>query len=225
MQSQDSADLENFKIIRSIYKNTYDKMLEIKVQNRRSWNESKKSILEEEKKKIDKKYENDYNKQYVANKIEVSEARNNSNLNKMRKRSELMDLLKIETLDKLKVFANPENNGYRELIRKLILEGMVKLLEPVCVVQVRKKDEEFVKKLFPGLEKEYAEFMNKETKEDYKCTLELDTREYLRNESGGVLLRNKDKKITLINDLESRLNLAYEQLIPVVKNMLFSKNK
>jgi vacuolar-type H+-ATPase subunit E/Vma4 len=36
-------------------------------------------------------------------------------------------------------------------------------------------------------------------------------------------MRNKDRKITLINDLESRLKLAYEQQLPVVKNMLFPK--
>jgi hypothetical protein len=37
-------------------------------------------------------------------------------------------------------------------------------------------------------------------------------------------MNTKDKKITLVNDLESRLKLAYEQHLPVVKNMLF-KNK
>ena len=36
-------------------------------------------------------------------------------------------------------------------------------------------------------------------------------------------MKTKDKKICLINDLESRLRLAYEQHLPVVKNMLFEK--
>lgn len=65
----DSVELENFKILRSIWKNTYDKILEIKVTNRRSWNESKKTILEEEMKKIDSKYEKLYNEEYIANKM------------------------------------------------------------------------------------------------------------------------------------------------------------
>jgi vacuolar-type H+-ATPase subunit E/Vma4 len=38
-------------------------------------------------------------------------------------------------------------------------------------------------------------------------------------------MTSKDRKITLINDLESRLKLAYEQNLPVVKNILFSNNK
>lgn len=39
--------------------------------------------------------------------------------------------------------------------------------------------------------------------------------------SGGIRMMSKDRKITLLNDLESRLGLALEQQLPVVKNMLF----
>lgn len=39
--------------------------------------------------------------------------------------------------------------------------------------------------------------------------------------SGGVLMLSKDKKITLLNDLESRMNLAYEQNLPSIKRNLF----
>jgi hypothetical protein len=69
MQQQDTSEMENFKILRSIWKNNYDKILEIKVTNRRSWNEMKTEILEEEKKKIDAKYDKDYNEQYILNKM------------------------------------------------------------------------------------------------------------------------------------------------------------
>lgn len=222
-----SAEVENFKILRSIWKNSYDKILEIKVMNRRSWNESKKTIIETEKKKIDQKYNKEYQEQYIANKIQVSEARNNSNINKMKKRSELMEKLNAETLHKIKTFARPENDKYRELIKKLVLQGMVKLLEPICLLQVRKIDESFVKKLIHDCEGEYTKLMKDQTGEEFKCTLEIDS-SYLANETyeninfrGGVVLRTKDKKITLVNDLESRLRLAYEQHLPVVKNMLF----
>ena len=174
MIGNESAELENFKILRSIWKNTYDKMLEIKVMNRRSWNESKKTILEEEKKKIDSKYEKEYNEQYIENKIQISEARNTSNLNKMRKRNELIEKLGSETLNRLKAFAKPENEKYRELVKKLILQSMVKLLEPMCIIQIRKKDEDFVKKILKDCENEYTKFMKAETGEDYKCTIEID---------------------------------------------------
>lgn len=216
----DSAELENFKILRSIWKNTYDKILEIKVINRRSWNESKKNILEEEKKKINSKYDKEYSEQFIANKIQISEARNSSNLNKMRKRNELIEKLSKDALDKIISFADPSNEKYRNLVRSLILQGMVKLLEPVVYICLRKKDADFVKNFTKDLESEYSNLMREQTGDEYKCVLEIDS-EYLDNESGGVLIKSKDKKITLINDLESRLRLAYEQHLPVVKGMLF----
>ena len=39
--------------------------------------------------------------------------------------------------------------------------------------------------------------------------------------SGGVLMLSRDKKITLLNDLESRMNLAFEQDLPSIKRSLF----
>ena len=178
----DIAEVENFKILRSIWKNTYDKILEIKVMNRRSWNESKRVIIEEEKKKIDHKYDKEYQEQYIANKIQVSEARNNSNITKMKKRSELMQILASDTLAKLKNFARPDNEKYRDLMKNLILQGMVKLLENVCLIRIRKIDEEFVKKLFKVCEDNFSKLLKEQTGEEYTCTLELDNI-YLDNDA------------------------------------------
>ena len=73
------AELENFKILRSIWKNTFDKILEIKVNsiylnikkvlNKRQLTENKNKIFEEDKKKIDEKYEKDYNSKFIENKM------------------------------------------------------------------------------------------------------------------------------------------------------------
>lgn len=66
---QDTLEMENFKILRSIWKNTYDKILEIKVTNTRSWNVMKQNILDDEKKKIDNKFDKDYNEEFIRNKM------------------------------------------------------------------------------------------------------------------------------------------------------------
>ena len=65
----ESVELENFKILKSIWKNTYDKILEIKIANRKAFIEAKKNILEDEKKKIDSKYDKAFNDEYIANKM------------------------------------------------------------------------------------------------------------------------------------------------------------
>lgn len=180
--NNDSTELENFKILRSIWKNTYDKILEIKVMNKRSFNDYKKKILEEEKTKIDAKFEKEYQDQFISNKILISETRNSANLSKMRRRNELMDTLAKETLEDIKKFADPSNKEYQSLIKELIIQGMVKLLEPSCYIRIRQQDVQFVKNILPECEQQYEKLMKDQTERDYNCSLQIDESEYLINE-------------------------------------------
>ena len=65
---EDNGAFENSKIIRSIWKNTFDKILEIKITNKRTLKEMKTKIMEEEKKKIENKYQKEYNDAFIKKK-------------------------------------------------------------------------------------------------------------------------------------------------------------
>jgi V-type H+-transporting ATPase subunit E len=99
----------------------------------------------------------------------------------MRMKNNLMEKLVEETLVKIKDFAKPDNQTYKNLLKNLIIQGMVKLLEPMCYVRVRLIDANFVEALFEQCEREYSELMLKETDVEYKCTLELDKSTYLES--------------------------------------------
>ena len=218
----ENVEFENSKIVRSIWKNTFDKILEIKISNKRALTEMREKIMNEEKKKIDLKYKKQYDGQYTENKIEVSTAKNQSNLEKMKKKNDLVNKIMEETLEKIKEFANPNNKEYQSLLKQLIIESMVKLLESTCYLQIRKEDEKYVKSILKECEKNYSNFMKKETSRDYNCKLIIDN-EYYDNEFGGVKLMNSDKKIILGNGLQNRLMLCKEQHLPEIKKMLFPK--
>jgi len=218
----ENVEFENSKIVRSIWKNTFDKILEIKISNKRALTEMREKIMNEEKKKIDLKYKKQYDGQYTENKIEVSTAKNQSNLEKMKKKNDLVNKIMEETLEKIKEFANPNNKEYQNLLKQLIVESMVKLLESTCYLQIRKEDEKYVKSILKECEKNYSNFMKKETSRDYNCKLIIDN-EYYDNEFGGVKLMNSDKKIILGNGLQNRLMLCKEQHLPEIKKMLFPK--
>ena len=218
----DNVAFENSKIVRSIWKNTFDKILEIKIGNKRALTEMREKIMNDEKKKIDLKYKKQYDEQYTENKIEVSTAKNQSNLEKMKKKNDLVNKIMEETLEKIKEFANPNNKEYQNLLKQLIVESMVKLLESTCYLQIRKEDEKYVKSILKECEKNYSNFMKKETSRDYNCKLIIDN-EYYDNEFGGVKLMNSDKKIILGNGLQNRLMLCKEQHLPEIKKMLFPK--
>ena len=110
------------------------------------------------------------------------------------KKNDLVNKIIEDTLVKIKEFANPNNKEYQNLLKQLIVESMVKLLESTCYLQIRKEDEKYVKSILKECEKNYSNFMKKETSRDYNCKLIIDN-EYYDNEFGGVKLMNSDKKI------------------------------
>jgi len=214
---------ENSKIIRSIWKNTFDKILEIKVSNKRTLKEMKTKIMEEEKKKIENKYEKDYKDAFIKKKIEISSTKNNVNLAKMKTKNELVSNVINETLNKLKNFSSPTNEEYKKLLKELIVESMVKMLENQLYIQCREEDKEYVKTILKECEKMYENIMKKETNREYKCKLILDDKNFIEDEYGGIKLLNNDKKIILNNSLKDRLMLSKEQNLPIIKKMLFPK--
>lgn len=131
-------------------------------------------------------------------------------------------------------------------MKKLILQGAVKLLEENVVLRVRKTDKTFIEKILNAVAIEYNEYLKKETRDDFTVKFEFDST-FLENEqyfflffvksiillqkefnfidyfSGGVILMNQNKKIRCINDLQSRLDLVFEQECPEIKKMLFSE--
>ena len=217
------GELENSKIIRSIWKNTFDKILEIKISNKRALKEMKDKIMVEEKKKIEQKYKKEYNETFVSKKIEVSTAKNEANLKKMNTKNELVTKTVEETLEKLKDFAKPDNEAYHKLLKELTIECMVKLLEKECYVKVRNADVKYMNSILNQCEKEFANLMKKETRRDYSCKLNLIEDEFIEDDCGGIIMMNKDKKIIINNGLKDRLFLTKEHHLPEIKHMLFPK--
>ena len=69
--------------------------------------------------------------------------------------------------------------------------------------------------------------MHDETKEEYKCHLTIVESEFLTaeqgGECGGVILYSADRRIVCPNTLKNRLDLCFEELLPVIRKQLFPK--
>lgn len=81
----------------------------------------------------------------------------------------------------MKVFANPNNVEYKDLIKNIILQGSVKLLEDLVVLRIRSEDETFIRKFLPDIEKEYTLYMRQHTGDEYTVRFEIDGK-FLENE-------------------------------------------
>lgn len=112
-------------------------------------------------------------------------------------------------------------------MKDLIIQGCIKLLEPVVLIKIRKSDLEFVKKLIPEAEREFKSHMAKETGVDkYQTQIQVIEDEFIDSESlsgkcGGVILMNENKTITCFNTLDSRLQLTYDESLPHLRKILF----
>ena len=218
-----NVEMENSKIIRSIWKNTFDKILEIKISNKRELKKMKEKLMVEGRKKIEQDHNKRLNEEFTKKKIEISTTKNKANLDKMNIKNELVQKAVDETLEKIKIFAKPDNIDYKKLLKELILESMVKLLENECYIKVRKEDINYVKSIIKECENEYAQIMKKETKRDYYCKLTLLEDEFIEDEYGGIVMMNNDQKIIVNNGLKDRLMLTKEHNLPQIKKMLFAK--
>ena len=100
------------------------------------------------------------------------------------------------------------------------------MMEKKIYVETRKEHADLVKGLFSECEAEFKEIMKKETGRDMEATLELSEyglEERNKNIIGGVFLRNSDGRIVCDNSFDARIGLIFEQLLPVIRNMLFAK--
>ena len=99
------------------------------------------------------------------------------------------------------------------------MEAEVKLI-------VSGNDKHPVKEMLPKCEKEYEELMQKETGKEYKCHLELDEVTNLPADAfGGVNLTTRDGRIVCQNTVAGKLRLAYDELLPEIRALLFPSKK
>lgn len=187
--------------------------------------------------------EEDYSKRMLkltqSLNIERSTEVNKSRLLKMKERNDCMKLIRDETEEHmLRAIVNPENMSYRNAIKNLIIQSMIKLLEKELVVRCRKEDVNLLKALIPECEQEYEAIMKKEVQVadfnedgspaaqvDYKTRLILNQDTPLRpeegGECGGVILSTTNDRIVCNNTLKSRLDLCFEELLPHIRSLLF----
>ena len=86
-----------------------------------------------------------------------------------------------------------------------------------------------VRDLKPECEKEFSDIMLRETKKEYSCELEVWDKEFLTEEEGGqcggVVMMSENLRIVCSNTLKERLDLVFEELLPVIRKELFPEHK
>jgi len=164
----------------------------------------------------------------VAKRIENSRRITEARTKKMRERDLVVKKLKEEVLVKLVDVS--KSNKYPDLIKFLIVQGLMTITENRVIVQCRKEDLKIVQNQVEPAVKHYQDLIKKETGILPKCAVEINTQEFLPPAPtgkpgysccGGVVISARNGTIICRNTLDSRLDLCFDNLIPQIRGILF----
>eukprot|EP00172_Hildenbrandia_rubra_P000956 Plantae.Rhodophyta-Hildenbrandia_rubra.ctg15470.p2 GENE.Plantae.Rhodophyta-Hildenbrandia_rubra.ctg15470~~Plantae.Rhodophyta-Hildenbrandia_rubra.ctg15470.p2 ORF type:complete len:217 (-),score=53.43 Plantae.Rhodophyta-Hildenbrandia_rubra.ctg15470:2141-2791(-) len=193
-----------------------DKANEIAVKAEEDFNIRKLSTVEVEKEKIRAEYEKKTKQIEINRKIAYSTQLNNSRLEVLEARDKILREVYDEADKKLAECAKNDPKKYVKLLRGYILQGLVTLGDSKVVTRAREADLDEVKEALPSIVEEYRKATGKEV------DVSLDTKTFISKDcTGGVTLLSNYGNIVVENTFESRLEIAYQQNLPAIRNMLF----
>lgn len=121
---------------------------------------------------------------------------------------------------------------YSELVRALLIEAFCTVLEDRVEVLCREADDATVRAELPGAVKAYKELVKKECGVEPRLEATLSSQRLAPPPSkgsqgvtcaGGVVVTARGGKVVCRNTLDARFDLAYAQLLPVTRQILFGE--
>ena len=212
-----------------------ERVAEIEDEADEGFSVGKEKQIENEKKRLTAKLEQDIANASVKMKIERSAVMNKSRIEKMRYTNELVQSLVLDSKVRMHRNLEAEPAKYETLLKELLIQGLIKLIEPEIMLKVRKSDLGKVKKAIPGAIEVYKQMMLKEVKaltgkSDIPCRVEIDERNFLPewNEQdpensclGGFVIYARENRIVCSQTLDDRMELVFAQAVPVIRHDLF----
>jgi len=195
-----------------------EKASEIEAKAQEEFAIEKDNLVNQQKQKILQFYQKKEKQIELQKKIQQSNLQNQSRITILKAREDLIQQLRDQGVQKLSVVAEDEQRYYKLLVN-LVAQSLYRLIEREVYIKCREKDLNLVNK---AVEEAVALF-KKDIKQDVKVRV-LNT--YLSPDiAGGIEAYTSDGKIKIINTLEARLNMLFNQMIPEIREKLFGKNK
>jgi V-type H+-transporting ATPase subunit E len=216
--------LEN--MVKFIIKEAEEKAEEIAAKAEEEFTIEKAKRVQAQKLKIMKDFERKEKQVEVQKKIAFSNEVNKSRLRILKAQEDGVQLVLAKAKVRLAEISKP-GQKYQDLLKKLILEGMLRIDEPRVQVRCRPEDRKMVEEVLPQCQQDYANRTKKQ------CQLSIDTAhplpsgpqpgqpEHQATCSGGVILTALEDRIVCNNTLDVRLNYAFEGALPEIRRQLF----
>ena len=205
-----------------IKKEAEEKAREIKLKANQEYEIEKTNLVRQETSNIDTNFEKNLKKISLEKQIMKSTIDNQIRLKVLNKRNDSLNEVFEETQRQLRDKIINDKTLYKEILHKLIVESILRLLENQVVIQVKECD-------LPIVDNE--EFLNKII-EEYKTTTNgrdikiIISKDFLNPELiGGVIVKDSSEKIELNNTIDERLKLLHEEALPAIRLEMFGISK
>jgi len=205
-----------------------DKAEEIDAKALQEFSIEKFKVVNQAKEKIKQDFQRKVKAVDTQAAIARSTAINKSRLEKIKARQDVIarvnDQCKVVLVEQLKSEAT--NKAF---ITKLIVQGLMRLLEDDVQIRCRASDDAVVASAMAAAAAEYAAFIKKETGVTKACTVSMDKSVKLPPASscppsclGGIVLVCANSTITIDNTIDARLGLVMEQAKPNIRKLMFT---
>ena len=117
-----------------------------------------------------------------------------------------------------------DKNTYKNVLTRLIVQALIKLLESEVNIVCKKEDVPVIKSVLDSAKKQFAKMMQEQTIKfkNLEVNITVDEKYFLPDYIiGGVMITAMKSKIRVDNTLDKRLELLKQLAIPEIRRLLF----
>ncbi|XP_068155043.1 V-type proton ATPase subunit E [Drosophila tropicalis] len=195
-----------------------EKAEEIDAKAEEEFNIEKGRLVQQQRLKIMEYYEKKEKQVELQKKIQSSNMLNQARLKVLKVREDHVANVLDDARKRLGEVTKNEAE-YKQVLTKLIVQGLFQVMEPKVTLRCREVDVPLVRDVLPQSVDQYKSGIKQNVE------LTIDEKDFLSADTcGGVELLALNGRIKVPNTLESRLDLISQQLVPEIRNALFGRN-
>ena len=136
----------------------------------------------------------------------------------MEVRFDMIERIQEETKNHLKTKTQNQQE-YRQLLKGLITQGLIKLLEEKVEIRCLRSDERLISEVMSECQRDFNGMC------DVQTQIVINKQNYLTDEDiGGVVLTSFAGRIVCDNTLRARLSYCLQLLLPTIRSMMFNES-
>lgn len=216
--NDDEVISETSKMVAFIKQEAQEKAREIKVKADEEFAVEKAKLVRQETAAIDANFDKKRKGAETGIKIEQSTSTNRARLKILAAREQHLHTLFDDARKQVVLIAQQDEKKYGELLEGLILEALLRFLEPDVLVACRPVDTKACESAASSASKKYHDISGRDVSVKVDGSLPKDG-------AGGIKLSAAGSRITLDNTLDERLTLLEDTMLPEIRTDLFGPSE